>query len=161
MRIVFEIFARRMCIACSYSFWVFDFLVKPMYDLLRYAEIPLCSLLITVCCDFTKDFLIGFVIRTLKEAKSTFHCITQFSLQKFASIIRFKLGLHLATAEIHSPEGTCPRFVSSFQAKTMNGGAARSLCLHEKLVMDLRPLPLSLLAPVLAVRSSWRSVCSG
>ena len=148
-------------IACSYSFWVFDFLAKPMYDLLRYAEILLCSLLITVCCDFSKHFLLGFVIRMLEKAKSTFHCITQFSLQKVASIIRFKLGLHLATAEIHSPKGTCPRFVSSFQAKTMNGGAARSLCLQQKFVIDLRPLALSLLAPVLAVRSLWRSVCSG
>lgn len=72
MRIVFEIFIRRMYIACSYSFWVFDFLVKLMYDLLRYAEILLCSLPITVCCDFTKDFFMDFVIRTLEKAKSTF-----------------------------------------------------------------------------------------
>lgn len=63
-----------------------------------------------------ETFLYWLVIGTLEKAESTFHCIKQFQPTKSCKIIRFQLGPQtLATAEIHSPEGTCPRFVSGFQ----------------------------------------------
>lgn len=117
MRKVFEIFAYQLGFAFVSSFLLDIRILCEAH--VRFASLrwdSSCSLFITVCCGFSKHFLIGFLIGTLEKAKSTFHCIKQFQPTKSCKIIRFKLGPQtLATAEIHSPEGTCPRFVSSFQ----------------------------------------------